>query len=206
MTSEEMKVYQQRYADHGLGLACGFHTVCIDIDADEESLSRDLTSAAEEIFLKTPLVRVGKEPHVNLVYACSEPIMAFGLPKLEVLGVGRYLAAYGDHPFTGYPYKWVRGHSPIDTPAWVLPKITQRDVDRYIKTVSSILGINYDDIVFDIGQEHMERMLSSRTQLTMQLALAVLRGKPAAKRRARKMLADGVLCVPTFKLRRSVKS
>jgi hypothetical protein len=206
MTLEEMKVYHQRYADYGLGIACGFHTVAIDIDADDLFLSRDLISAAEEVFSKTPLVRAGKEPHVSLIYACSEPVMTYMLPWLEILGVGRYVVAYGDHPNTGYQYKWARDHSPIDTPAWVLPKITQTSVNLYVKAVSPILGVNYANIGFDIGQEHMEWMLSSRTQLIKQLTLAVVRGKPAAKIRARKMLADGIFCVPTFKLRRSVKS
>ncbi len=112
---------------------------------------------------------------------------------------------YGNHPITGDPYKWVQGRSPVDTPVAGLPQITQNSVDLYIRTVCPILGINYADIAFDIGQEHMERMLSSRTQLLKQLVLAIFKGKPAAKNRARELLGDGIFCVPTFKLRRSAR-
>jgi Bifunctional DNA primase/polymerase, N-terminal len=201
MTPRELKLYERQYADHGLGLACGFHTVGIDIDADDEFLARDLISMAEQTFTKTPLVRGGREPHVSLIYACSEAVMTYMLPWLEILGVGRYVVVHGDHPDTGHPYNWLRGHSPLDTPVWLLPKITQNSVDLYIRAVSPLLGVNYDNIRFDIGQQHMEWMLSSRTQLITQLALAVLRGKQVARTRARKMLADGVFCVPTLTIR-----
>lgn len=201
--SEDMKLYQQRYAGYGLGLACGFHGATIDIDAEDRSMSRDLMSAAEEIFSTTPLVRVGKEPRVSLIYACSGPIISYHLPQLEILGVGRYTVAYGDHPDTGSPYKWIRGHSPSNTPVSALPQITQSSVDLYIKAISPILKINYNDITFGFAQDHMEWMLCSRTELIKQLALAVFKGKPLAKTRARKMVLDGFLCVPQFKLPRS---
>jgi Bifunctional DNA primase/polymerase, N-terminal len=201
MTPSELKTYQRRYADHGVGLACGFHTVAIDIDAEDEFLSLDLLSGAEEIFSKTPLIRAGKTPHFALVYACSEPIVTYMLPWLEILGVGRYVVAYGDHVSTGKRYRWICGHAPIDTPVWDLPRVTQASVDRYVKAVSPMLGVDHREIGFDIGQEHMEWMLSSRTQLASQLAFALFRGKPSAKVRARKLLADGVFCVPTLKVR-----
>src|SRR6266542_2489263 len=76
-------------------------------------------------------------------------------------------------------------------------------VDRYIKAVCPILGVNYDHIAFEFGQEHLEWMLSSRNQLMKQLALAVFKGKPVAKARTRKLLLDGFVCVPQFTLPRS---
>jgi hypothetical protein len=203
MTQDQIRTYRERYAGHGLGLACGFHGVAIDIDAEDRCTSRDLMSAAERIFSKTPLVRVGKEPRVSLIYACSGPIISYHLPRLEILGVGRYTVAYGDHPDTGLPYKWIRGCSPIDTPIWALPQITQSAVETYIRAICPILGINYDHIAFDFGQGHLEWMLSSRTQLMKQLALAIFKGKPVAKTRTRGLILDGFVCVPQFKLPRS---
>src|SRR5437868_6314334 len=88
MTPEEVRVYERLYDNHGLGLACGLHTVSIDIDADDQVLARKLILAAEQAFSRTPLVRGGKGPGVNMIYACSEPVITYTLPWLEILGLG----------------------------------------------------------------------------------------------------------------------
>ena len=201
MTPEEVRVYERLYDNHGLGLACGLHTVSIDIDADDQVLARELISAAEQAFSRTPLVRGGKGPGVNMIYACSEPVITYTLPWLEILGLGRYVVAYGDHPNSGQSYRWILGHSPVDTPAWELPGITQASINLYVKAVCPILGVDYADIGLDTGQQHSEWMLSSRSQLVKQLALTILKGKTAAKTRARKVLRDGIFHVPTLRVR-----
>ncbi len=124
----------------GVGIACGgkFGVVAIDIDVLDAEISGNIRRMIEADLGETPLIRVGKEPKCMLVYRLTEPMDKIALHPLEVLGTGQQFVAYGTHPATGKPYRWIR-ENPTDTTLDSIPVVTPADVDRAVRKAHAFL-------------------------------------------------------------------
>ena len=100
----------------------GFRTgavVAVDIDVLDLAVVDSIEDEAMRLFEPSPLARVGRAPKRLLVYRSDNPTrrkMAtpqFTLngekAQVELLGFGQQFIAFGTHPDTGEPYRWLGG-------------------------------------------------------------------------------------------------
>lgn len=117
----------------GVGLACGFATVAIDIDiVDDPDEAERIERVAREHLGDTPLVRIGKAPKRALLYRCAGRIEPAKREGLDVIGFGQMLVAFAQHPDTGKPYTWPN-KSPLQVPVKDLPAVTQEQVEQFLQ-------------------------------------------------------------------------
>jgi hypothetical protein len=130
-----------------LGIACGV-IVCLDIDVYEPDLAERVEALARQRLGSTALVRVGQWPKRALVYRIAGgPLTKVQTPellkgehkaKVEVLGQGQMLVAFGTHPATRAPYKWT-GVTPETLPAAELPTVTEEQVETFVRAAEALL-------------------------------------------------------------------
>lgn len=114
----------RQYPHCGIGLRTG-RLVGLDIDiADDPDEAYRVQSLAEKRFGET-LVRVGQWPKRLLLYRTDAPFPKLKAGKVEILGSGQQLVAFGIHPDTGKPYYWLDGDSPLDVELGDLPLIDE---------------------------------------------------------------------------------
>lgn len=125
----------------------------IDADARDKPLADRIVGAAFEHCGPTPFIRVGRAPKTMLVYQKEAPssiitsrykFLDHDGDGLEILSgskgangawSGAVFTAFGIHPDTRKPYRWVGEANPLeDTPADA-PLVTQAQVDAFIETV-----------------------------------------------------------------------
>jgi hypothetical protein len=130
-----------RYAGHNLGIVCG-RVVGIDLDADNPNKAAQLEALAAEHLGPTPFQRVGRAPRTLLLYrpAAGEIIPSIKIADcIDVLSGGKQFVAFGIHPDTGQPYKWI-----ADCPATMrlddVPIITAAQVKAFADAVSKAAG------------------------------------------------------------------
>ena len=127
------------------GLVCGQRIFAVDIDVLDRERSEQIQSVAFNSFGYTPFVRIGREPKRLLVYRqhfpSSVPIrsesfrFADDSGLIEILSAGKQFIAFGMHPETGLPYRWISDANPLeDTPAEA-PLVTQEQVDAFLQAV-----------------------------------------------------------------------
>jgi hypothetical protein len=140
--------------DSGIGIVTGQGIVALDVDAYCEDVSAAIVTEAIRRFGDT-LERVGQAPKTALFYRGLNikkrdvTLKPTGKApngkqeKLEVLGNGQQIVAFGIHPDTGQPYRW-KGVRPWDTSlGWVddlLPEITQEGLDDFVDWVTTEYG------------------------------------------------------------------
>ena len=140
--------------DSGIGIVTGQGIVALDVDAYCEDVSAAIVTEAIRRFGVT-LERVGQAPKTALFYRGLDIkkrdviLQPTGKApngkqeKLEVLGNGQQIVAFGIHPDTGQPYRW-KGVRPWDTSlGWVddlLPEITQEGLDDFVDWVTTEYG------------------------------------------------------------------
>lgn len=124
----------------GIGLVTG-DIVGVDIDILETDLASAIVEKADVLLGKSPLLRIGREPKVLLVYRSAERMKKRSLGKIEILGEGQQFVSYGIHPDTGQPYKWPF-QSPVDVPIHELPLISARSIERFLEAISPLLQVS----------------------------------------------------------------
>lgn len=126
----------------GTGLGCG-SIIAIDIDFshDPEMVER-IKKAAFTIFGETPFMRIGRAPKVLLLYRAKEPIVkrAFKVADgsgdgLDIQGIGSQVVAYGIHPGTGEPYRWVGAAQPHNARPSAAPEIAAAQLEEFLDLV-----------------------------------------------------------------------
>jgi putative DNA primase/helicase len=130
-----------------LGIACG-QTVCVDIDVYDPELAEQVEALARQQLGPTALVRFGQRPKRALVYrAAGDPLAKAQTPellkgelkaKVEVLGQGQMLVAFGTHPATRAPYEW-SGPTPETLPAAELTPVTEAQVRGFVAEAEALL-------------------------------------------------------------------
>jgi Protein of unknown function (DUF3987)/Bifunctional DNA primase/polymerase, N-terminal len=118
MTEERVRAETAAYPDDlSTGLRTTFRPT-VDIDLEDETEVAAIVAMVEENLPPTPFKRVGRKG-MAMVYLTRTPfpkIIASSSDgaKVEILGAGQQIVAYGIHPDTGKPYKWIGGTEPLD--------------------------------------------------------------------------------------------
>lgn len=138
-----------RYSSAGLGVLCGvgaFPICAIDIDSSATKFVQVITELAFSCYGAT-LLRVGNAPKALLVYradsagwskrATPQWCDVWGnLSRVEILGHGQQFVAYGTHPITQKPYRWIDSVGLTEMEADTLPVISAEAIDAFLTNVS----------------------------------------------------------------------
>lgn len=146
-----VKSYQRPlYADAGVGLACGELLTAVDIDVRHQDAADEIAALAREMLGDGP-TRFGAAPKRAILYRPMGALAklsggAFVMPgdetgakphRVEVLGHGNQLVAYGIHPETKRPYKWT-DESPLDRSQDRLPLVTEERLRAFLAAVDAV--------------------------------------------------------------------
>jgi hypothetical protein len=112
----DFKSIAEWYGSPGIGVRLD-GILAIDIDAEDESEAERLQALTEGLLGKTPAIRIGRYPRRMLLYQAPPDVDVSTWHQHGVLdcltGDGAYAAAFGIHPGTKNPYRWL-GPSPLD--------------------------------------------------------------------------------------------
>jgi hypothetical protein len=126
------------------------HTPVIDNDVFDPVVADEIELAAWEVIgldSGTLITRTGEAPRRAIICRTDAPfkkkVVAFRSPddkeqKLEILGDGQQLVAFGIHPITRKPYTW-SGSAPDDVPVAELPLLTEEMADQLIARAREIM-------------------------------------------------------------------
>lgn len=127
-------------ANGSIGILTG-KTPAIDIDSTDQELAIEMEMFVTDMIGDAP-VRVGRAPKRLMLFRTNEPFTKrssgfFIDPEgnahqLEVLGDGQQFVAFGIHPDTKKPYRWVSLETPADLRADELPVLTARGADAAV--------------------------------------------------------------------------
>ena len=136
------------HADGGVGVLCR-NTVAVDIDCLNRDVNYKLLKWVDENIGRS-LTRVGQAPKCILPFrvegafskirSCEYEDEVGSKHAVEVLADGQQFVAYGIHPGTNEPYKWVRGKSIADVSHSELPIITKEQAEAFIAYFEEIAG------------------------------------------------------------------
>jgi hypothetical protein len=127
----------RRYANTGLRSG---RLVGIDIDLVDREQVSILLEIADALLGHTPLRRFGSKGQMLLYRLVDEPIGKMVIrraktetenarPLVEIFGQGGQFVAYGTHPDTKRPYRWLeKGKEPLTVPFPDLPPVTGKDL------------------------------------------------------------------------------
>ena len=134
-------IASNRYAGCNVGIVCG-RVVAIDIDELDPSRAALLKALATEHLGPTQWERIGQAPKTLLMYRPLDDIRPIKIAGcIDVLASGRQFVAYGIHPDTGQPYRWLDSHyNPATAKLEELPPITAADVRAFADAVCMALG------------------------------------------------------------------
>jgi hypothetical protein len=144
----------RQYAGCGCGLLTAI-TPTVDVDVRAAAAVTDLRVLACEMLGVTPLLRTGRPPKFAALYRTDQPfpkvvgrqfVLAGDDPeadgyqphRVEVLGNGQQVVAYGVHPETGAPYSWLDA-DPLRVPLADLPAIDHRQAGAFVDAAESLL-------------------------------------------------------------------
>jgi len=123
-------------AGYGIGIRTGY-IVFIDIDIPNVAADR-VRDLCIRMIGGAP-IRIGNAPKLGLVYRSETPLrtrVSEGYKDqkgsrcaVESLGSGRQFVAFGIHPVTGRPYRWVEGVSPANFRVEDLTLINQDQIE-----------------------------------------------------------------------------
>jgi hypothetical protein len=122
---------------------------CVDIDITDPAAADAVEALAREHFEErgSVLVRFGQAPKRAILLRTDEPFPKLshiftapngGQHKIEVLGDGQQVVAFGIHPTTKQPYRW-HGGSPAEIAREDLPYVRQDDAARFLDAAAALL-------------------------------------------------------------------
>lgn len=131
------------------------YTPAFDIDIRDDAAARAVEAFVREIIKDVPghvMVRIGKAPKRAILFRTETPFTKIQIAliapdgstdqKLEFLGNGQQLAAFGIHPDTRQPYVW-HGGEPGTVAHEELPAITQRQAEWLVRKSAELLIERY---------------------------------------------------------------
>lgn len=142
--------WSRRYRSYSLGIHTRF-TPAVDIDCTDESVTQYMVDFVTGLLGEAPQ-RVGRAPKTLMMYCTEEPFTKVkshvwedelgDRHAVEILGSGQQFVAFGIHPVTRKPYKWL-GDSPLECNSDIdlMPitlekaRIIAREFDRYAKSL-----------------------------------------------------------------------
>jgi hypothetical protein len=133
------------------GMLCG-GVSGVDIDVLDADLSVQINAMAIARLGPTPLKRIGRAPKTLLCYGLADPINKLSTPdllfpddaddakptKVEIMGDGQQVVAFGIHPETNAEYHWPE-QSPLDTHADDLPLVTAEALAAFIAEAEQMI-------------------------------------------------------------------
>jgi virulence-associated protein E/primase-like protein/bifunctional DNA primase/polymerase-like protein len=133
------------------GILCG-KVSGVDIDVLDEALSKRIIAKAIERLGPTPLTRIGRAPKTLLCYRLVMPIKKLSTPelffaddandakatKVEILGDGQQVVAFGIHPETHAEYYWPE-RSPLDIHADDMPLVTAEALAAFVDEAEQMI-------------------------------------------------------------------
>ena len=148
LTADTVRAWPQTIQNHpGTGLACGRLAVA-DIDVLDAAVVRRIKALAFDFLAPTPFLRIGRAPKLALLYRLAEPtdkLMTpfFDMPggetaRVEILGAGQQMVAYGIHPGTRCPYEWPE-QAPDAHPFGDVPLVTVTDLQAFLSAAEAVL-------------------------------------------------------------------
>lgn len=138
-TEEEIEASCRTYLTYDTALLTGgaAGTVAVDCDVLNLKLSAYIFDIADEIFSVTPAKRIGLRPKWLGVYRGSG-IRSCKPHPIEIFADSGYIVAYGIHPDTLQPYKWIDRELFDLTPA-DLPLVTQEMIDAFLMEAARVV-------------------------------------------------------------------
>lgn len=141
--------WERQHPDaNGTGVPCG-RVIGIDIDVSDPALVGEIEAFAVSVFGPTPFVREGRAPRRLLVYRAAEAVPKAGRKALngtdngiDILAVGSQFVAFGIHPKTYRPYRWVGAESPLTAEPDEAPEITAAQIDAFLSLVNGVLPLS----------------------------------------------------------------
>jgi putative DNA primase/helicase len=144
--------HAQRFAGCGVGVLTGSGYLAVDIDVREPDAAAKLEALADEHLGKAPR-RIGQPPKSALLYRIDSaaPYMATGryrFPddkpgekphRVEVLGTGKQVVAFGEHPDTHRPYQWNGSGDPLSVSVADLPRVTEAALREFLAEADALL-------------------------------------------------------------------
>lgn len=136
------------YANGNIGIVTA-KTPAIDLDIYDADVAEKMERwCLENISYDAP-VRIGRAPKRLLLFRAEQTFPKLQATyvdsrgqkhKVEVLSDGQQFVAYGIHPDTKQPFRWVSMDQPLDFPVDSLPVLTQEDAERMIEAFKRIAG------------------------------------------------------------------
>lgn len=127
------------HADGGVGVLCR-KTVAVDIDCLDKAINMRLLHWLDENIGKSP-IRVGQKPKCIAAFrvegafkkikSCEYEDRCGNRHAVEVLADGQQFVAFGIHPNTQQPYRWVR-EDISQIPQNKLPVISQEQAEKFV--------------------------------------------------------------------------
>ena len=114
-------------------LAIQKELVAIDLDIDDQYLMDFVDNLAVKHFGKTPLIRIGRQPRMVLMYRNAGDIRSRKYHPIEVFAGSGQIVGFGYHMGAKRDYEWLV-RSPLDLPADdpLIPMISQQQLDAFL--------------------------------------------------------------------------
>lgn len=114
-------------------LAIQKELVAIDLDIDDKDLSDFVDHIAVKHFGKTPLIRVGRQPRMVLIYRNAGDIRSRKYHPIEIFAGSGQIVGFGYHLGAKRDYLWIN-RSPLDLPSddSSIPMISQQQLDAFL--------------------------------------------------------------------------
>lgn len=133
MTDATLAYYIKKHGDaQRVGIVHGacHGIVSVDIDILDVEARDDVLRIANDCLPRYPLVRVGREPKLLLMY--RGVVKSVKPHPIEIFGTSGQIAAFGMHPTAGKPYTWIENRSPLNTRPNELSEVTQSQIDEFL--------------------------------------------------------------------------
>lgn len=133
MTEKTLEFYIRNYGDAPrVGIVHGpvHGIVSIDVDIEDERASAEVRALMVKHLPEPGMVRIGKPPKFLAMYRGQ--VRSTRRTPIEVFGSSCQIAAFGIHPKTGKPYRWLENVSPLTMRPDELPPITQAQIDAFL--------------------------------------------------------------------------
>lgn len=143
----EIESVARRYPDaQGTGIPCG-SVIGIDLDVSDSTLVDEIEGMAFSVFGPTPFIREGRAPRRLLVYRAAEAVPKSGRKAqtgdgIDIQAVGSQFVAFGIHPITLRPYRWISAESPLTAAPGEAPAISAEQVAAFLSLVNSVLPLS----------------------------------------------------------------
>lgn len=130
---------------HGVGLRLGKGLFAIDIDVLDAVCVDSICDDLDMMFGVSDFRRTGLAPKTAFLFRCDSELRkkvatlvdsVGAMHKIEILGAGQQIVAYGVHPDTGLEYQW-NGKQPLNDDLSEVIELSESDVMDFLNGLKS---------------------------------------------------------------------